>query len=532
MGERFQLPIPMWCAQYQLLGGHRKIVTVSVVYAAALVAGFFGFKQLAPGVAMGPYMSYALNLLTCIQMLVALLAGCNAVHRAMLRDFQTGMIESHRLTPMSNVTVVAGYLFGSTAQLVAVFLITAAFGAVLVVASGFPISDWILGHLLLFSTAVMLWSVAAFLGMNPRKPLTPTPFLVVAALMCVPASFVPAAGMMAGVYAGFLSISMLMGNAMAVAPAALALMTVNFVQAAFWISAAAAKYRRPDLPALNATRGLVLLALALAYGVGGLVLLEALDYRRLMPWSDSPGTTAIEWAVTLTASLLIAVVPVVGAGECRRLIARGAMPRHRSDRIPDLIVILLATALICGVSAGVGLTIWTGLIRPPLAPDLVDRSVGGLSAWMPHGVGVWPLTATVCVTALLAARAVFALTARWLKSGPVAGVVLLLIYWAVPLIGDAIRAELAADYRSGTTHSWLLTLSPPGMLAAIWMDLKVSLWPGLLFQIGLAALLSLLPTVRRGGRGTPTASLAREAGRTSALAYQALRDAGSRGEGS
>ncbi len=502
MAERLQLPIPMWRAQYQLLGGHRRVVSIAVVYVAALITGFFGVKQLMPKTPTASYISGTLMALTGLQFLMALLAGCNAVHRAMLRDFQTRMLESHRLTPMSNSAVVLGYLFGSTLQHLLMITITAGFGAILVVVGGFNLSDWIMGNVLLLSIALMLWAVAVFLGLRPAKPVNPAPIVVVIALLSYPAGFVPTAGMMLGSYSAFLAAAMLSGNMINMGPAALALSVLNVILAGFWASAAAAKYRRPELPALGAARGLILLGLALVYGIGGAAVIRAFGYRNLVAGLEDRDTVTYIWAITLGASLLIAVVPVVGAGHSQRLIAQGTKPRSRLDLTPDWVAALIATVMICLVGIVVGWPLWRNLIR--MTPNSAGNAWTSLFPWY---VTAWGVTGTVCLTALLAARGLYALTARWLKSGAVAGTAFLLFYWTAPVITDLVRTELVSNYGKHVTQSWLVAMSPPGALGAVWLGLDISLWPGLLFQIALAVALTLLARQGSGNHGPGNAAV-------------------------
>ena len=46
MGERIQLPIAIWRLQYNLLGGNRRMIGVTGVYALALIVGAYGCRRL------------------------------------------------------------------------------------------------------------------------------------------------------------------------------------------------------------------------------------------------------------------------------------------------------------------------------------------------------------------------------------------------------------------------------------------------------------------------------------------------------
>ena len=123
MSERIQLPIAMWRLQYNLLGGNRRMIGGAGVYALALIVGAYGCRRVFGDESLADVASTMIKVLAAIQIFIAVLVGCNAVHRASLRDFESKMIESHRLTPMTSVTVVLGYLFGTTLQIQAFFFV-------------------------------------------------------------------------------------------------------------------------------------------------------------------------------------------------------------------------------------------------------------------------------------------------------------------------------------------------------------------------------------------------------------------------
>ena len=71
------------------------------------------------------------NVMLGIQAALLVLHGCNAIHRVLLRDYQTRMFESHRLTPMSNHAVVLGYLIGGGGHPLMMFGVNLVFGTIL-----------------------------------------------------------------------------------------------------------------------------------------------------------------------------------------------------------------------------------------------------------------------------------------------------------------------------------------------------------------------------------------------------------------
>ena len=483
MGERLQSPIPMWRVQYQLLGGHRRLTLISLIYATLVIAGVLGLRRLWYSEPLSIVLPWLLNGLCGIQILIVVLGGCSAVYRATLRDYETRMIESHRLTPMSNITVVLGYLFGSTVQTVALFLINCAVGAVMTAMGGFPLGDWFYGNLLLLSGAIMLWAMFVFSGMRLAKPINPGPVLLGIALFSMGLLIVPGGGLMLGAYAVLLAFWTITGMVAVTGPAVIIVASISVFLTCFWLFVAAAKYRRPDLPALNASKGLFLLVFWLVIAIGGIVAFDLVT-RRSMPAFHDDELTLIQWIATMTGSLIMASIALSSAVSCRLLVIRGASPRGWSDRVPDWAVVMLAVLLIGLLSATIGITVW---------PDLVVPGSVGFFEGASEYVRAWAITLGACALALLSVRGALVFAHSALKSPGLLVGLFVLFTWAGPPLGDYIRAELFRAPRDPFTVSWLLGCSPVGTIVCVWSPpVEVPLWPGLLVQLLIAAFCTLV----------------------------------------
>ncbi len=474
MQERFQLPVPMWRVHYQLLGGHRRVLTIAAVCMIVLVAGAFGFLQVMYGQTLTTVGGGLLSALAVIQIAVVVLGGCNAVHRAMLRDYDTKMIESHRLTPMSNVTVALGYLFGSTLQILVVFLVILTFGMGLTFLSGYPVVDWIYGNVFLLNGGVTLWAIVVLSGLHLRKPISPASILVAVAVMGnLSVLALPALGLLLCAYPVVIGFHVMTGGA-GIAPAAIVILgAINLLMTVFWISAAAAKYRRPDLPALNAFRGLLLLAFWVVLGAGGIALVQYVP-AVAMPFGRGRDVILAQWIATMILALVIALPAIAGAVECRMLGKRGSTPRGWSDRVPAVITALIAAALICGGMAGIGAPQWRTMVGERTAVDL------------------WLYTTPACFLAMLTARAVFLAAYPMWKRPRTLGTILLFVIWAAPPLIDLVQAQATQDSYSHPVYSSLMGYSPAGTIVAVWSDVDVSVWPGLLAQALMAVALSVI----------------------------------------
>lgn len=481
MRERFQLPLPMWRVQYQLLGGGRRMLAVVMVCTALLIFGTIAILRLLSKDPFPTVVGWILNFIAGIQVLVVVLGGCNAVYRAMLRDYETKMIESHRLTPMSNIAVPLGYLFGSTLQVTTLFVLFTVFGAILSFLAGLPATDWVLGNLVLLIGGIALWAAVVFSGMRLEKPFNPAPLILVIASLSVLISFVPGMALLFNVYTVYSAVQIITSTGNFAAPAAVIPAVVSLVFAVFWLSVSAVKYRRPDLPALNALRGLLLLAVVLLLGTAGIVAFDEITRTSMRSFYDSD-LRRTQWIATMIGALILASVAVGGAVKCRMLVARGAAARDWSDRVSDLLVAVVAALMICLVMAAIGTPIW---------PDLLPKSSDGLER---TGliVRVWAYSTAACLVALVSLRSLFELAGVRLKSANTIVGLFVLAVWAMPPMADFIRAEYLREGGERAELSALLGCSPAGTVIAVWAPLDVSLFPGMVLQIALAVALAYL----------------------------------------
>ena len=491
MSEQLRLPLPIWQLQYHLVGGHRRMIITLVCAVSVLAIGILGTYRLVgqPFAVIG---GYILWFHTGIQAFIMILSGCNAVYRAMLRDHQSKMIESHRLTPMSNMTIVTGYLIGPNLQTLLLFCVFTVSGAIVSRASGLPVDAWVYGNLMLLIGAVMVWSASVFLGMRQEKPINPAPIVVGLSVLSFPIGMVPALGLFTGFYACYLSLWLMAAAPKIPTQATIMIIGVCLAYTLFWISTAAVKYRRPDLPALTGARGLFLLGMSLLFGTGGIIAFEriATSSPSLQEFYKS-SLVRTQWLVTMNGALLLAAIVTSGAVRCRVLGSRGTALRGRSDRMSPLTIAILSAVLVCAIMAGVGSSIWWTLL-PRIESD---RSLDNVA----HYALIWAWTLTACLLATLTLRTVLETAFRSLSSPKVLVIVFLIVTWGVPPLIDSIHMTYLREVRGiGVDYGWLTAACPPGMLAAIWGPLDIRLWPGLVTQIGV--LLILILVARRARR--------------------------------
>ena len=485
MRERLKSPLAMWRVLHQLNGGHRRMVAVGAVYAVVLGFGTYALHWvLRNEVSTEEFAGGALNFVSALQLLIVLVGGCNAVHRGLLRDYETKMIESHRLTPMSNLTVVAGYVFGGSCQILLLFLINATLGLLLCALAGYGPRNWLWGNALVLSLGIFLWTGTVFAGIRQGKPINPTGIVVLIGMLTMPLLLLPGAGLMLGVYGAYMAISVLYNLYEISAPEAALMVGLTLFLTGFWATAAAARYRRPDLPALNAFRGLLMLFFWLLFSSIGIVGFSAFTQNTMRNAFD-PSMMRGQWIATLVTSLLVACVPISSTALCHLLVRRGSSPRDWVDRVPDLPVVLLAVLLICLIPGITGWTIWTQLLDP-------EQGTGRTAL-------AWLYTAMACLLALITARGVYVM-AYVRGRGPASPTVLLALLWIFPPILDVLRS-LTFDHME-YVESWLMGCSPAGTLLIIWSDNGAGLWeslllPGLAFQLLLVLFFTLVAGRRK-----------------------------------
>jgi hypothetical protein len=452
---------------------------ISLVTAAVLVVGIAAIRRLMHLEPFPFIASVVLNIIVGMQLLVIVLGGANAVHRALLRDYQTKMNESHRLTPMPGFAVCLGYLFGATLQVTALFVVFTIVGVgVNLVARSSP-GHWLLGNLILLNGGITVWAAAIFGSIRLEKPFSPAPIIVGIAALTVPICYLPGAGLVLSVYSALIGVWIAIGGLALPTPAVLMVAVVNVVFTVFWLLAAARKYRRPDLPALNACHGLILLVLALVVSLTGLAAVQRSGWAG--PTSIAgPGFAQGQWVATMIGALVIACVAVGGTVKCRVLVRNGTAPRDWSDRVPGLVTALVATALICVLMASLGAPIWRVLAGPSPSGDGVLMSL----------TAAWSSTVAACLLALVTIRSVFELAYLRFKSGNLMVGLFVIVAWGLAPIADVIRAEYFRVGNEAAVYSWLLGCSPFGTISIIWCGAPVVIGPGLLVQTALLVLLA------------------------------------------
>lgn len=491
MRERFQIPLPMWRVQFQLQGGHRRVWwIVAIVLLLELVAAFT-FRRAMQRETLDEVCGMLLYALGVFQVGLLFLAGPNAIHRAMLRDYESKMIESHRMTPMSNIGVALGYLLGPPLLVMLIFLVTMVFGAFVVQLADADLGKWFGGHALILVSAISVWALVVLMGMRQGKPFSPAPVIVGLSAFSVPLAMHPGAGAVLGLYAVALAFAACIDKGNLALEAFVALGFVSLLSSFFWLGLAAVKYRRPDLPVVNAWRGLLLLSLWMILSSIGIAAWDRVVGGLVGPKRDT-GLHLIQWISTMTSGMALGCLVVIATANSSILVRQGRMPRGFSDRVHEIPLAFATTLIVVGVLFA------ATQLGSPFAVE-GRAAARGLTA-LPGG-GPWLTSSLAVLSAALTAGALYRLAAaRWkVKSPNVLTLVVLLALWALPVVADLIQAQFVSPPDS-LRFSVLLATSPGGAIAAAWVPVDVPVYLGLGVQWLVTVLLVGLSRPWSSGR--------------------------------
>jgi len=458
---------PVWTCQYYLLGGGRRIIPIAIIYTSLLVGVYLLFcKLLGREYPIRQISINALKIGAFLQAGLLIVVGAGAIYKALLREYNTRMIESYRTARMGAFTAVLGYVFGATLQVMLLWLIGVCVGALICTAGqAGGLVEWLKGNACLLPCAFCFWSVQGFFGVSDKKPGNVAVIIVIASFVLagviseVPYLIGPY--LLVGASAGA-EAYMLMTKGVGQAPAPA--VAVALAMAAFWTAASARRFRRPYLPALDPLAAVGLLLLWCLIGIGTAMVLPEMG--------QPPGAEErrIGLAFFCGSVLFLAVLPVWMSAPLRRRIICGWSPRYRHESRPPImyaiISLLIAGLFVEALTGGLG-------FRPLIAPATGNRWAFAV----PPSILIAPGIVFVCA---LVVWSVY-------RSGKTSWVPLLviLLWFGVPLM-DQARISIAEANRISTGFSVMLTSSPIGTLVASIFSIKAPIVAGLAIQTVLA----------------------------------------------
>jgi hypothetical protein len=180
---------PLTRAQFLLLGGwSRNAIIIGASLAIVAVSAGVTYRAVPPADHDNVH-RFFLSATGIFQAVFLLLVAPNSIRRAVLRDFETGMIYSHRLTPLGGWRLVLGYMTGGGAQSGLLFATGILLGSVFAYWSGQIVQfgptyvwSWVYSQACLLTLALLVNSLALLSALGSRGKMNLLPIFLLGAL--------------------------------------------------------------------------------------------------------------------------------------------------------------------------------------------------------------------------------------------------------------------------------------------------------------------------------------------------------------
>ena len=335
---------PLLWLHWRISGSSRTNVIVVGVYAIVVIffsilSFYIAAANALPGDRSQDFAqvnSVWLIIMTGAQCIFLLLIAPSAVRRAVQRDFDSGMMESHRLTPLSNLSLVLGYMIGGPIQALLLYLVSLVFGCYFAAMyGGSPglggvlgvlgtLGAWCFAQNSLLVIAAMITSAVLLSALATRGKANIAGALM---LVCVLGGwaailFVPGLALVLGVFSGdklyqLLTTAKLRGGSAVFAQA----IVFQIAFCLIFLAASCRKLRRPDYPLFSLPLSLLLA------GTWGAALIAGLVAAADSSWSINMNAAETHFAQLISSILAFAAV-------CYFALWAVAMDRSRHDHIP------------------------------------------------------------------------------------------------------------------------------------------------------------------------------------------------------
>jgi hypothetical protein len=317
-------------AQFELKGGWKNLLFTTLAYALVII-GAIGLTLRLSERPAEVYGGWRIGLLA-LQGALLLILGSNRLNAAIQSDFKSGIIESHRMMPMSNLSAILGYIAGATSQAVAMAFATFLIGIPIVLLGQLDPRAWFVSGAILFTFAVFAWTymtLNAFLGrgagnlglvwMGVFGMGSPSGLL----------SVVPALMMLLSPLAGY-SVFDSRARSSEFTPALAMSLLSQAIVGGIFVAGAMRKFRRPEGLALGRDLSTMLLAGWVLLGV--VAMYQWHQYAPLFARSESGPQT--QFLAMLFTGMAIALVPLCAFARADSVWRRHAATDHRGRRAP------------------------------------------------------------------------------------------------------------------------------------------------------------------------------------------------------
>ncbi len=476
---------PILWLHVQLASGWRATLIMAVLYVAVFAVGtsmvyrMSGPRTLYPQIAAG-----ALSFVTVSQGLFLLLLGPGALHKSIQRDCTSGMMESHRIAPLSGPRIVLGYLGGGYVQAGVLYATSLLLGTFFAAQTQLTLAvqAWWGAQLCILCLTLMFASLVLLVGLASRGKVNALgivlPFSIFAGAVAV--KFVPGLALIGGVLTMQWLLALFQGGTPqgGSAVVAAAAMIAQVALAATFLIAAFRKVRSPEKSLFPVWLSLILLAITGAILLWGVSLSGgAISF---MGGGPSPENLAqLQLVFSLVAFFAIAQFPLIAAAvEC--FFADRARAFGEPGRVTRRAALALMPLLLAAATVVLAALLLRALMQTETSGYvLLEQALGG---WRPYAaIGVAMLLSFWTDLNFI----YFAVTRG--KSPVMAVVVSAIVLKVVPFLLDGLLM-VAAEMRNSAlslVDAYFAGASPIGTMVLAVND---GGWPwyGLLAQAAIA----------------------------------------------
>lgn len=468
---------PLAWAQVRLNGGPKRILMMCGVYAAAFTfLNVFIYRSLAPDVSLTSFAAGSLGFTVSIGCILLVIVGAGFINRAILRDFNTDMITSHRATAMSGYQVIIGYLTGPTMAIFAFTGVNLVASAVLAQLAGYPFYAPAIVFLCIMPFAFMIWTFAVLAGLCYRGKVSvaaissPLVLVITVPPLAQLLTALPGLGLLLN-YRMLSSITATTATGAIVVDTLPIVVGIGFqvILGLIFFAAAARKFQRDDVSAFNMPLAYVL--------VGAAALLSALGIDRFpdlklifSPWQVFSDTNKL--IATLVALLLVTLLPVAqSAFESAAWAKRKARDQHFTVKRPRPYWEAAFTATLVALGVMTLVAMDTGRAAFSVRGDMSRVQTAAY------------FIATFFCT-LLAASGLLRFCYTYIKNGMWILFIFIIVAWVFPILGDMLL-EVTHE-RTTNEKSLLFVISPIGFWIQLLTRGVAPFFWGAISQLGLA----------------------------------------------
>ncbi len=473
---------PLLRLHFWLSGTIRTHVTIVVVFILLALAGALLSYRSASPAEHGSVSAFWLGITTAAQAFFLFLLGPGAVRKSVLRDFQTGMIESHRLSPMSSTKIVLGYMTGPPVQAFLLYatslLIGSFFCAHYANSLGTPLalSGWYIGQIVLLTQALAIAALTLIIALGSAGKTNVLGVMILIGVFggWVLLTLVPGLALLFGVLSASSVYNIVTSASPSTDSSAVAIAPVfQLIFAGICLRACITKIRTPDGPPFTALLGLLLTSFWAIVAITGCALSAG------HPWMFEDTQDFAQALVSAASVLVVAQFALTGVAHELSVVDRRAA---LGAPLKSIRAVLLMVPLLCGLLA-VG-TLYALLYRLDFGVSSAARSA--LSYLWQTPTAMIPVALALVLSCVLDTALVYSRAARGQKLWW--GSVIALVIKFAPLLIDAIvnitafESGARNDYQFGIASA----ISPIGVvLVAHQTGL---FWSGLAIQTLLTAL--------------------------------------------